>query len=75
MFPAVYRLHVQGSLANYRSDWFAGLDIEGDGQGGTYLWGTVRDLSELYGLLDRGRDLGLVLLGVERLEVATSQEN
>jgi hypothetical protein len=65
---ASYRIRVQGHLAERWSDWFDGLALEHEGDGLTTLSGPVVDQTALHSILARIRDLGLVLILVERLE-------
>ena len=76
--PAEYEIRIQGRLNHTVSpdsglaDWFQGevrYRIESSEQGDplTVLCGTIMDQSALHGLLNRIRDLGLVLLVVDCL--------
>lgn len=47
------------------SEWFDGLTVTTLDNGDTLLSGSVRDQSALHGLLNKIRDLGLMLLSVE----------
>ena len=62
-----YRIRVNGYLDEHWSDWFDGLTIFHDSDGGTSLVGAIPDQAALYGLLAKARDLGLMLLAVERV--------
>jgi hypothetical protein len=64
---AVYQIRVEGLLDESWSDWLDGLTIETQACGETLLTGPVRDQAALHGLLNKIRDLGLLLLSVERL--------
>ncbi len=68
----VYRIKVRGRLKESWSDWFNGMTIEAgleaDGAQVTTLTGSVRDQTALHGLLERVRDLGLLLLSVEQVD-------
>jgi hypothetical protein len=62
-----YRITVRGRLSGRFSSAFpAGLVLEA-GAGTSALVGVIEDQSELFGVLDRIRDLGLELVGVEAL--------
>jgi hypothetical protein len=61
--PAHYVICVDGVLD---PDWFEGLVVHDDGQH-TIISGVVKDQSALHGLLAKVRDLGLCLIGVQRL--------
>ncbi len=56
-----YRLTVEGELSDRMRPAFEGMTLTRE-QGNTVLTGTVRDQSELQGLLQRVSDLGLTLL-------------
>ena len=70
--PLEYQIRVQGRLEERWSHWFDGLEItiEGDSSGRTItiLSGEVNDQAALHGLLNRIRDLNLLLISVQLLE-------
>ena len=57
----LYHLRVEGHLGE---NWFEGLDLSQTPTGETVLSGEF-DQAALHGLLNRIRDLGLVLLSIE----------
>lgn len=59
-----YRIVVRGGLSERFSQAFEGMALH-SADGRTSLEGDVRDQSELFGLLERVRDLGLELVSVE----------
>jgi hypothetical protein len=63
---AVYEIKVRGHLDQSWSTWLDGLTVEPQAHGQTLLTGPVRDQAALHGLLNKIRDLGLPLLGVEK---------
>ena len=63
---ALYEIRVKGLLDESWSDWLNGLTIEPQADGESLLTGPVRDQAALHGLLNKIRDLGLPLLGVEK---------
>ena len=63
MEPTVYRICVRGQLSQRLATAFDGMSLE-PGVAHTALIGEVRDQSQLFGLLDRVRDLGLELVSV-----------
>ncbi len=63
---ALYEIKIKGHLDQSWSGWLHGLAIEPQAQDETLLTGPVRDQAALHGLLNKIRDLGLLLLSVER---------
>lgn len=62
--PEYIEIRIKGQLDSHWSDWFAGLTLthlEGDV---TLLSGSLPDQAALHGLLERIRDLNLVLISV-----------
>jgi hypothetical protein len=64
---AHYEIIVRGILGDRWCDWFEGMTIKSS-DGVTKITGNVVDQAALYGLLDRVRDLGMVLISVTRVE-------
>ena len=64
--PYVYEIRVEGHLADCWSDWFDGLAIRNEPDGGTVLTGSIADQAALFGLLIRIHNLNLILVSVER---------
>lgn len=67
-WPAVYQIRIEGHLGPAWTSWFAGLSIALEDDGDTLLTGSVVDQAALHGLLNKVRDLGAVLVSVNRLE-------
>jgi len=64
---ATYEFVVQGNLDQHWSQWFGGLAVTHTAAGETVICGPIRDQAELYGVINKLRDLGLVLVSVRRL--------
>lgn len=75
--PATYQIKLLGQLDESWSVWFEGmvvsLEKDAAGRSISVLKGTLVDQPALYGLLSRIRDMGLLLLSVERLDSESSQ--
>jgi hypothetical protein len=69
MTAAHYDITVQGHLdADRWPHWFDGLQVSLRADGATLLSGPVADQAMLHGLLGKVRDLGLVLVALQRFE-------
>lgn len=64
MKPTMYQICVQGRLTERLAAALEGMTLHG-GAVNTVFTGEVKDQSQLYGLLDRLRDLGLELISVQ----------
>ena len=62
--PVVYQIRLKGHLGRHWTDWFDGLTITLDDNGGTLLTGPVADQAALHGLLKKVRGVGMPLLSV-----------
>jgi len=65
--PTVYQIRIKGYLGHKWIDWFEGLTITLEEDGDTLLSGPVVDQAALHGLLKKVRDLGLLLISVNRV--------
>lgn len=65
---AIYQITIKGHLACHWSTWLGDLTVTYDEHNNTVLAGPVADQAALHGLLIKVRDLGVVLLRVERVE-------
>lgn len=65
--PRQYRIIVRGHLRPNWSEWFEHLTITHQPDGTTSLTGPVVDQAALYGLINKMRDMGLILLSVEAI--------
>jgi len=61
-----YEIRIEGYLAADWSDWFEGLDVRQEANGETTFWGPL-DQAALHGTLAKIRDLGLMLVAVNRV--------
>jgi hypothetical protein len=64
MQPMMYRICIRGRLTERLGSALEGMRLEA-GATETEFTGEIRDQSQLYGLLDRVRDLGLELISVQ----------
>jgi hypothetical protein len=64
--PMVYQIRLKGHLGHQWTEWFEGLAITLEDNGDTLLTGTVIDQAALHGLLRKVRDLGMMLIAVNR---------
>ena len=64
MEPTMYQICVQGRLTERLAAALEGMTLH-CGAVNTVFTGEVKDQSQLYGLLDRLRDLGLELISVQ----------
>jgi hypothetical protein len=62
--PTNYQICVRGRLTERLASALEGMTLRG-GAVNTVFTGEVKDQSQLYGLLDRLRDLGLELISVQ----------
>jgi hypothetical protein len=69
--PNFYEIRVEGHLTDRWSDWFEGLAIHNDPDGGTTLRGALIDQAALLGALGKIQAFNLTLISVNRL---SSQE-
>lgn len=69
--PAHYEIRMRGRLSQQSASWFEGMDLSVDEDADpvqTIIRGYIEDQAALYGLISRIRDLGLVLLSVQRVD-------
>ena len=70
-----YRMRVEGHLDSVHwSRWFDGMQVTPKADGTTVLSGPVTDQAALHGLLSKIRDLGLVLLSLQRMAPESREE-
>ena len=67
----LYRMCVRGRLSQTGAAWFEGFTLTVDETTSpplTCLEGPVMDQAELHGVISRVRDLGLILISVQRID-------
>ncbi len=67
--PTCYEIQVKGHLPLQWADWFEGLTITLEEDGNTFLTGPVADQAALHGLLKKVRDMGMVLVSVNQVQL------
>jgi hypothetical protein len=67
--PLAYQIRIEGHLGQQWTDWFEGLVLTLEEDGNTLLTGSVADQAALHGLLKKIRDLGIVLVSVNRIQL------
>ena len=67
-----YEITVQGHLDARRADCFEGLELRLLPDGGTLIIGFLRDQAELHAILNRIRDMGIVLISVKLAKKGTT---
>ncbi|MFN2169620.1 MAG: hypothetical protein ACK2U9_25590 [Anaerolineae bacterium] len=65
--PGHYVIRLQGNLAPRWAAWFEGLAMTYTTSGETILSGPIADQAALHGVLDKVRDLNVVLISVNRV--------
>lgn len=63
-----YEVRLVGRLDARWAAWFDGLEVSAGADGSTVVSGHIADQAALHGILQRVRDLGLVLVSVTRVE-------
>jgi hypothetical protein len=66
--PILYEIRIEGRLDPCWSEWLSGMSITHLENQQTLLGGFLPDQSALHGLLNRIRDMNLVLISVEKKE-------
>ena len=70
--PTIYQIRIEGHLDERWMRWFEGFTVKQHANGDTTISGEMIDQAALHGILNRIRDLGLILVSVSRF---TSPEN
>jgi hypothetical protein len=63
---AWYIIRVRGIMDPDWSTWFPEFNVAHDATGDTILSGEVMDRAAFYGFISRARDLGLMVISIER---------
>jgi hypothetical protein len=66
--PTTYVFRLRGHLDDHWSDRLGGLAVTRQDDGSTTLAGPVADQAQLHGILAGLRDLGVELVGLERVD-------
>ena len=66
--PKIYEIKIKGYLDDRWADWFEGMTFTRASDGNTTLCGPVTDQAALHGILNGIRDLGLLLISVQRID-------
>jgi hypothetical protein len=66
--PGRYEIRLRGHLDSRWAAWFDGLSLTNESDGTTVISGPVVDQAALHGLLQKVRDLGLLLVSVTQVE-------
>jgi hypothetical protein len=69
-WPSCYEFRIRGYLSTRRFPWLAQMNITALPNGETRLVSLFEDQAALYGFLSRIRDMGVLLLSVNRLQEA-----
>ena len=73
--PVIYQIRIRGHLGPQWTDWFEGLTLTLEDDAETLLTGPVVDQAALHGLLRKVRDLGMLLVSVNRIEAGQTDES
>lgn len=63
-----YEIRIENGLDQGWTTWFDGMRITTESDGVTVIAGEVADQAALHGLLAKVRDLGLLLISVQRTD-------
>lgn len=71
-YPSFYEIQIEGELGDMWANWFEGLSIRNEPSREndptiTILSGTIADQPALYAVLNKIRDLNLILISVRRI--------
>ena len=63
-YPNIHKIMIKGIINTDWSEWFSNIEII-HVNGNTLLKGLITDQSELHGILERIRDLNLIIVSME----------
>ena len=63
-----YEIKCKGHLDDHWAAWFHGCSLTQEDDGTTTLVGPIRDQAELFGLLNKVRDLSFSVISVNEIE-------
>jgi hypothetical protein len=66
----VYQIRIKGRLSSRWERWFERMTITPQADGDTILTGPIVDQAALHGVLTKIRDLGVLLISIERVDPA-----
>ena len=69
----IYEIKIEGQLDSHWSEWFGHLAMTYDDHGHTILSGPVADQAALHGLLNKIRDMNLVLVSINRIKTTPEE--
>lgn len=71
--PISCQIRVKGHLSDHWLGYFDGMAIQNQPGGEALLFGPLPDQAALYGVLNRVRDLGLALVGLDCVELGPEE--
>jgi hypothetical protein len=71
--PADYELRIERHIDDRWAQWFGDLTLTREPDGTTTLRGRIADQAALHGILNKIRDLGMVLLSVQAVRETDSE--
>jgi hypothetical protein len=69
-----YEIVIQGQVSQRLLSWFDGFQLAPLADGTTRISGKMLDRAAMHGLLNRIRDLGLILISVIRVETGQDHQ-
>ncbi len=66
--PTTCEIRVEGQVDELWEEWFEGMRIDYIDDAETVILGELKDQTALHGVVDRIRDLGLILISFNRID-------